>query len=272
MTNFQVEERAKLKRHWVEQAIALAMQSKWEEAVGVNRSILEQFPKDVETLNRFGRALTELGRYRDARDAYQRAVQADPLNTIAQKNLTRLSALSVETAPRPTAGRVDPRFFIAESGNTGVANLVRVVNREIVARMAVGDQVSLHSEGRILYVRTARGENLGQVEPKLSQRLIDLMKGGNTYAAALMSLSDSNVRIIIRETHQDPSQSGKLSFPARGDQPGVRSYIRGSLIKYENDEEDDDGLDDGELGVDGDADDAEEAPDAAEFEEESTNE
>src|SRR5512146_1490825 len=100
MTNFQVEERAKLKKHWVDQAIALAMQNKWEEAVGGNQTILDLYPNDVDAYNRLGRALTELGRYGEAREAYSKAVKIDPLNAIAQKNLSRLSALSVQTAPK----------------------------------------------------------------------------------------------------------------------------------------------------------------------------
>lgn len=270
MTNFQVEERAKQRKHWVDQAIALAMQGKWEEAIGVNQSILEIYPNDVDACNRLGRALTELGRFREAKDAYSRAVAIDPLNAIAQKNLARLSAVSAETAERPVREKVDARFFIAESGKTGVANLFRTAGRDVLARMAVGDQVYLHPEGRALYVRNARGETLGQVEPKLSQRLIDLMKGGNRYAAAVMSLEDHGVKIIIRETYQDPSQAGKLSFPTKGEPTGVRPYIKDTLIRYEADEEEEESLE--EPDFEADLESADEPGDTTEFEEERPNE
>ena len=269
MTNYQIEERAKQKKHWVDQAIALAMQSKWDEAIGLNQTILEVYPSDVDALNRLGRALTELGRFGEAREAYRRAVGLDPLNSIAQKNLSRLSALHDEVAPRPARGKVDPRFFLAETGKTGITSLVRTARRDVLARMAVGDQVYLYPEGRGLYVRNARDEPLGQVEPKLSQRLIDLMHLGNLYAAAIMSLDGASVRVIIRESYQDPSQSGRVSFPTRGDAVGVRPYTKDSLLRHDADEEEDEGLE--ELGSGFDADDGEEAAEPAEFEEERAN-
>jgi len=272
MTNFQVEERAKLRKHWVDQAIALATQSRWDDAINVNRTILDLYPNDVDAYNRLGRALTELGRFREAKDAYSRAVAIDPLNAIAQKNLARLSALTVESAPRPVREKVDARFFIAEAGRTGVANLFRTAGRDVLAKMAVGDQVYLHPEGRALYVRNARGETLGQVEPKLSQRLIDLMKGGNRYAAAVMSLEDNGVRIIIRETYQDPSQAGKLSFPTRGEAPGVRPYIKDTLLRYESEEEEEEAFEEPELDAEAEIESAEDPGETTEFEEEQSGE
>lgn len=254
MTQFQTEERAKLKRHRVELAISLAMQNRWQEAVSVNRSIVELFPNDVDAYNRLGRALTELGQYAEAREAYGRAVEIDPTNTIAQKNLTRLSTISAVGAPAKAHQKVDPRIFIAETGKTGVTSLLRLAPKDVLAKMSVGDQVYLRPEGRALLVHNADQEYLGQVEPKLSQRLIDLIKGGNQYAAAIVSLDDNQVRTIIRETYQDPSQAGKVSFPSKGPEAAaVRPYIKDSIIRYELDEEEEETLEEPEYAVDAEA-------------------
>src|SRR5450756_1718971 len=104
MASFQTEERKKIQRNWVEQAIALAMQNRWTDAARVNQNILDIFPEDTDALNRLGRALTELGHYREAREAYQKTVHLDPSNTIARKNLARLATLKVEEAP-PSADK-----------------------------------------------------------------------------------------------------------------------------------------------------------------------
>lgn len=236
MASFQTEERGKLRRRWVDQAIALAMQNRWDDAVKVNQSILEIFPNDTDALNRFGRALTELGRYREAREAYQKTVELDPTNTIARKNLARLATLKVEAAP-PSREKVDPRMFIAETGKTGVISLVHPAPRDVLAKVAAGDRVNLKIEGRMLKVETLTNEILGDVDPKIGQRLVDLMRGGNRYAAAVMANEETNLRIFIREVHQDPSNLGKISFPARVEGPGVRPYIRETLLKYELEEE-----------------------------------
>jgi hypothetical protein len=263
MTDYQTEERTKIRRHWVDQAISLAMQSSWEEAVKANRTILDLFPHDVDALNRLGRALTELGRYAEARESYRHAVERDPNNGIAQKNLARLSALNIESAVTTAHEKVDPRLFIAETGKSGVANLARLADRMTLAKMAVGDKVYLEVQGRTLMVKNARGDTLGYVEPKLSQRLIDLIQGGNQYAAAIMSLDESNVRVIIRETHQAPGLLRKVSFPSRGpDASAIRPYIKDTLLKYESDEEDDQ---DDEYGTEPDSD-TEETSDNGDFE------
>ena len=66
MSSFQTDERGHVRRQWVEQAIALAMQNRWVDAARINQSILDVYPVDTDTLNRLGRALTELGRYKEA--------------------------------------------------------------------------------------------------------------------------------------------------------------------------------------------------------------
>ena len=77
------EERLRAKRHLTDRAIALAMASRWEDAARVNRELLGLFPDDVDSHNRLGKALTELGRLDEAREAYSRAAALDPTNVIA---------------------------------------------------------------------------------------------------------------------------------------------------------------------------------------------
>ena len=113
MDLMQVEDKAKLIKDKTKEAIALALEGQWERAVSVNREILRMAPEDVEALNRLGKALMELGRYREARDAYAEALRVDPMNTIAQKNLAKLTKLVEDeeagTAVTLTTGPVDPR-------------------------------------------------------------------------------------------------------------------------------------------------------------------
>lgn len=250
MVRFQAEDRAKIKRQRVEQAVKLAMENRWEEAVAVNRSIIELFSADVDAYNRLGKALTELGRYGEARAAYRQALEMDPMNRIAEKNMARLANVKEEVAPDKLHRQLDPRLFIEETGKTGVTTLVQPGPKEVVARMAAGDQVNLVPEGRALLVKNARGDYLGKVEPRLSQRLIDLMNGGNKYAAAVTSIGDGQLTIIIREIERHPSQAGRASFPFKPSEgPGLRPYIRGSLIQqYELEEEEEESLEEEEPG------------------------
>lgn len=248
MTSYLSEERAHLRRRRAEQAIGLARQSRWQEAAQVNQDILELFPDDVDACNRLGKALTELGRFAEAKQAYARAVGIDPNNTIARRNLERLAHIKVDEAA-PVTERVDPDLFIEETGKTGLTPLVHVADREVLAQMAAGEMVQLSKVDKRLIVESLRGDYLGEIEPKLGLRLATLMEGGNRYAAALATVSEKGATVIIKETFRHPSQANRPSFPPRRIE-GFRPYTRESLLKHEaeEDEEEEDGEDEEEEG------------------------
>ena len=114
---FQEERLARLKQQRSRQAINLAMQGRWREAVAANKVILENFPRDVDAHNRLGRAYMELGEFTQARGAYRRSVELDPFNAIAKKNLQRLSYLGEEAVTSEGESRkIEPHRFIEEIG------------------------------------------------------------------------------------------------------------------------------------------------------------
>jgi len=230
---YQEEERTRLKRQSTKQAIALAMQGRWQEAIAVNEDLLESFPNDVDIYNRLGRAYMELGEYTLARKAYQRAIELDPYNSIAKKNLERLSHLE-EAAVNSGDDfhRVEPQQFIEEVGKAGVVNLYHLAPPGVLARTVAGSRLNLRIDGPNLIVEDRRGEYLGQVEPKHGQRIIKLMGGGNKYTAAVISSTGETVTVIIREIYQDPSQVGRLSFPPKGSE-SFRSYFGDRVIRRE---------------------------------------
>jgi tetratricopeptide (TPR) repeat protein len=228
---YQEEEQVRLRRQRSKQAIALAMQGRWREAVAANQEIIASFPHDVDAYNRLGRAYIELGDYAQAKEAYQRAIEFDPYNVIAQKNLRRLPYLG-EAGSEADSDRAEPQYFIEETGKAGVVNLYRLAPPEVLARMAAGNKAYLKVDGSGLIVTNTRGEYLGQVEPRHAQRLIKLMGGGNQYAAAIVSAADDRVLVIIREAYQDPSQAGQLSFPPRGGE-SLRPYLSDKMLRRE---------------------------------------
>ncbi|MEO8456414.1 MAG: tetratricopeptide repeat protein [Chloroflexota bacterium] len=224
-------------------AIDLALHGKWQEAAQINKQILEDFPKDVDAYNRLGKAQTELGRYREAKQAYTKALEADPLNTIAQKNLARLATLKKASAPpRPGTQKISPQMFIEETGKTGVTTLVRP-DMEIAAGMTAGDMVIIDVKKTKLVIKSIDGEQLGEVEPRLGQRLVKLIDAGNEYIAAISTLDETNVKVFIRETFQNSSQTGKLSFPPTITE-SFRPYVKERMVR--NDADDGDFTDDGD--------------------------
>jgi tetratricopeptide (TPR) repeat protein len=238
MAAFPSEDRVRQKRTKSEQAISLAMKNRWEEAAQLNREILEMFPNEVDAYNRLGKALTELGRYGEARDAYAHAARIDPLNGIATKNLQRLGKLAAEGAAAPPPSPVDPRLFIEESGKTTVTQLSDLRRGDATAKLSAGDQLHLERRGNQIVVADATGQEIGRIEPKLEQDLIRLLDLGNQYSVFVTATHDQSVLVIIRETHRSANMGSRPSFrPSAPVEGGVRAYTREGMLRYELEEE-----------------------------------
>ncbi|MBV9579121.1 MAG: tetratricopeptide repeat protein [Chloroflexi bacterium] len=250
MATFPTEDRLRQKRTKSEQAISLAMKNRWDEAAQINREILDLFPTEVDAYNRLGKALTELGHYADARDAYAQAVKLDPLNGIASKNLQRLGKLAAEGSAAPAPSPVDPRLFIEESGKTTLTQLTDLRRTEAAAKLSAGDQLQLARHGNQVIVTNQTGTEIGRIEPKLEQDLIRLLDLGNQYSVFVTAANEQTVHVIIRETHRAAAAMGnRPSFRPTAAQE-VRAYTREGAPRYELEEEDDD-----EIGDDDDDDD-----------------
>lgn len=225
-------EAAGLRQRRSKQAVELAMQGRWREAVAVNKSLVEDFPTDVSAYNRLGRAYVEVGEFAHAWEAYRRALELDPYNTIARKNLDRLSRLKEAVNGSPGASHLEPLHFIEETGKAGVVSLYHLGTPEVVAKMVAGDAVYLKAQGNGLVVENGGGEYLGRVDPRHAQRLVKLMMGGNEYTAAVVSSAEDTASIIIREVYQHPSQAERLSFPAK-EFKSPRPYLSDRVAKHE---------------------------------------
>jgi hypothetical protein len=221
-------------------AIEMAMQARWQEAVEINKEIVAAFPEDVDSYNRLGRAYMELGQYKLSREAYKKTVALDPYNAIANRNIRRLNDLKDTGKTEIETDKVEPQKFIEEIGKAGVVTLEELAQKEKRAGTVAGDKAVLKIEGSYLAVENSRGEYLGRVEPKHAPRLIRLMLGGNKYSAVVIKSSADGMTVMVRETFQDLSQVGKLSFPPKGMEE-FRAYGSDKLTKIEGEEEDESG-------------------------------
>jgi hypothetical protein len=224
------EERMRLRKQMSDQAVKLAVSNRWDEAVTANREILRAFGEDADTLNRLGKALSEVGQITEARKSYGRALELDGTNTIARRNLDRLATMKDTVSSRPS--QIDTRLFVEESGKAAQATL-QAVDAEKVGPLDPGDVVGLQVQGNAVNVVNAAGEYIGMVEPRLGLRMSRMMEAGNQYSAAIVSGSGSDVKVMLRETFQHPSQAGRVSFPqARA--TDFRSYTRRGLLRGED--------------------------------------
>ena len=225
------------KRQLVDQAIDAARRADWSAAAEVNQKVLEMGP-DSAAHNRSAKAWWELGELGQAREHYQSALALDPTNRIAERNIGRLRQLMADAGSRTVAAtpgsKAPANLFIEETGKTGFAHLVDLATRADLAQVNPGDFVELAPAGPRVEARS-NGVHIGAVEPRVAARLLRLMADGNRYAAGVTSLGDKDVRIIIRETYQDPANYGKVSFPTAARVSDLRPYTKGTLVREEAD-------------------------------------
>ena len=258
--------RAKFRRNLDREAVDLALKGEWERAAQVNRAILELFADDVEAMNRLAKALIELGGYEEAGSVLDHLGEVAPYNNIARRNRARLEQMrarvktndgAVATSRHARRAAGAPQLFIGESGKSATTVLRQTPRRLSLALLSPGDPVSLRVEHHAINVYADDGQYLGQVDPRLGHRLSRLIEGGNTYAAAVIGVSDEGISVIIHETHRDRSLHHVASFPTRaaplpetrierGDNPADR--LAADEETADADEEEEEGvIDEGEL-------------------------
>jgi tetratricopeptide (TPR) repeat protein len=243
MANGEPDSTTRQRRQLAETAIGHATSGEWEAAVEVNQQLLELGP-DIDAHNRLGKALAELGRNREALDAYVQALERDGTNRIAQRNVERLRLLvDADRGAARGDGRPEKApatLFIEEMGKTGRARLVNLAAPRVLAPLSPGDAVVLQADGDQLVAKVGRTQ-IGQVEPRVGTRLMKLMADGNRYEAALTAVheQEGEVTLIIREVFTHPSNFGKVSFPsaAQAAGGGVRPYLKATAVRYDDEDE-----------------------------------
>ena len=233
---------ARQRRQLAEAAIAHATRGEWEEAVAANRQLLDLGP-DIDACNRLGKALAELGRHAEALTAYGQALERDATNRIAQRNIERLRMVMAVRRPT-TNGKSRPEkapvtLFIEETGKTGRARLINLAAPRVLAPLSPGDAISLDVEGDELVASVAT-TTIGSVEPRIATRLLKLIAAGNRYDAAITTVHEAGgeVVVMVREAFSHPNNFGRVSFPTQGQSGvGVRPYIKGTPLRYDDDDE-----------------------------------
>ncbi len=263
-------QRKQTKRQMTEDARTIALTGDWERSLEVNTAFLERFPRDAEALNRKGRALLELGRLQESWDAYSEALNADPANMIARRNLQRLEMLAASEAPIVRAGEQvsSPRggVFIEETGKTWVDELTRAVDDGILATVSPGEQLDFTIDGANVLVSSRDGKHLGELEQRIAQRLIDLIAAGIVFEIYALGMSGHSLRFILRETHRDPSMVGRMGLPRQNrmtielmrerellSQREEADFSFGDEDEEEEEEDDEDAEEDDETEIDEDA-------------------
>ena len=229
-------------RALADQAVAAALDADWDRAVELNGKILEGAPDDIEARNRIGRAFIEQGKLDEAKAAFAEVLKAEPYNPIAIRGTQRIAQLGEHKAHSVTTNtKTQPRLFIEDMGKTGILRLINPAPAHILARYSAGAECELREQEGLLAVHARDGELLGFLEPKTGRRLIDLIRTGNQYVAAIVSNDQANARVAIREVAQSEQNASRISFPGhhRPAESKERAYIKGNFFRFGSEADED---------------------------------
>lgn len=221
-------------RALADQATAAALEADWPRAAELNQKLVEATPDDLEARNRLGRALIELGRLDDAKAAFAEVLKTEPFNSIALRGSSRVATLQEhKQKPFTTTTKTQPRLFIEDMGKTGILRLINPAPTQVLAKYSPGAECELREQEGLLAIHARDGDLIGFLEPKVGRRLIDLLRTGNQYVAAMVSNDPANARVAIREVFSSAENASRISFPGhhRSAETKERAYVRGTFFR-----------------------------------------
>lgn len=192
-----------------DQAIKATLSGDWENAIKLNKSLLEEKPNDVEALNRIGLAYSVVGDSKDAKSSYEKVLEIDPLNSIALRNLKRLKDNAPKDADSPAI--VVNNIFIEETGKTKVVELINLAQSEVLISLQTGQSVDMSIKRLKIFILQGK-KYIGVLPDDIGNRLIKFIKGGNKYEAFVKSAGHQNVSIFIRELKKSAKFKDQPSF------------------------------------------------------------
>jgi tetratricopeptide (TPR) repeat protein len=199
------------------QAIAAALNSKWDEALLLNQQIIDTDANNIDALNRLGRAHFELGNLTESKKIYQHALKQDPYNQIASKFIKRIEAfdkkgIKPSDMKSKTPLHISSDLFIEEPGKTKVVNLMKVAEPQKLSMLDCGVEVQLILKKNGITVTDMDDEYLGVLPDDLSHHMQRLIEGGNKYQSFIKTTKTNSLTILIRELHRSARFKNQPSF------------------------------------------------------------
>lgn len=195
-----------------QKAISAALSGKWEEAITLNKKILEQDSNDVDALIRLARAYAETNEIKQAKETLQKVIQLDPYNTIALRALAKWKSLNKNNNGYHSTGS-NPHFFLEEPGKTKIVLLKHLCSPDAIAELDAGDPVKLNINTHKVSVNSQAGKYIGRLPDDISARIKKLSSLGYQYTGVIRSSDKNGVKILIRETVRPSNYSDIPSFP-----------------------------------------------------------
>ena len=200
-----------------QKAVSLALSGNWEEAIKLNKQILETNSKDIDALNRLARSYAEVGKIEEAKKCAEKVLKIDSFNRIAVKSLKKWKSLKSSTttiSKNITNGHTLPNVFLEEPGKTTICSLLFPGDSKTIASLDCGDEVFMAPTNHRVSVNNIEGKYVGRLADDLSARIRMFLKNGNEYRVFVKSVDDSSVKVFIKEIKRAEKLLDLPSFPS----------------------------------------------------------
>ena len=199
-----------------EQAIDAALDSRWEDALKLNKKILKVDPLNVDALTRLARVYFEMGRLPLAKRYYLEVIKIDPYNPIALKNLKIIKSFKPNGHPAMIhinmGTKLSASLFLQEPGKTKIVNLLKVAEPQKLSQAYCGMPVEMVIKSRKITIVDGYGNYLGVLPDDISHHLVRLLKGGSRYALFIKSIKVNGLAVLIKETFRSKRFKNQPSF------------------------------------------------------------
>lgn len=221
-------------------AIDAALDSRWEEALKLNKKIIKLDPQNVDALNRQARVYMEMGRINLAKKYYCEVVKIDPYNPIALKNLKIIKSFKPSGNGNGMihlfSSKLSANLFLQEPGKTKIVNLLKVAEPQKLSQVYCGMPVGMVVKNRKITIIDLQQNYLGVLPDDVSHHLLRLIKGGNKYDLFIKAIRVNGLSMIIKENFRSKKFKNQPSFLENSDATLTTTEIFTSLDQKEEEE------------------------------------
>jgi hypothetical protein len=198
-----------------QQAVDAAINLDWKKAIELNKKILKLDKNNVDCHLRLGFIYLQKNDYKEAKKHYKLVIKIQPSNLLAADNLEKIQVLGTTGGKKRNDKDLNfnPNLFIEVPGKTKSISLVNPGQKNILARLTVGEEVYLKPKKRKIELRTKTSEYLGSLPDDISKRLLLFIKAGSEYRAFIKEVSLNKVVIFVREEKLGKKVLKFSSFP-----------------------------------------------------------
>lgn len=223
-------------------AIDAALDSRWDEALKLNRRIIKVDPQNVDALARLARVYMEMGRCNLAKKYYSEVVKIDPYNPIALKNLKIIKSFKFNGNSNGYihtngSAKLSASLFLQEPGKTKIVNLLKVAEPQKLSQAYCGMLVEMMIKNRKITIVDTNKNYLGVLPDDISHHLLRLLKGGNKYDLFIKSIKVNGLAVLIKEAFRSKRFKNQPSFLENSDATLATTEIFTSLNKQNDDED-----------------------------------